>query len=78
MTREELIKYRFKAYMEIDYRHLRMEEPIRCMLVSVNFDDNVMIVCPIDPDYENKDFTTSTDYCFMPPKPSKESKLKII
>ena len=74
MTREQLVKYRFKAYMQIDYKHIRMENPIRCMLVSVDFDNNVMTICPIDPDYENKDFTTSTDYTFLPPK---ESKLRV-
>jgi hypothetical protein len=66
MIRDQFIKYKFKAYMQIDYKSPRMEEPIRCMLIAIDFDNEVMTLTPIDYDYENDNFNTTILYCFLP------------
>lgn len=65
MTRDQFVKYKFRAYMPIDYRHQRIEEPIPCMLLACDFDNNTMTLSSLNPDYEDKEFVTSIDYCFL-------------
>ena len=66
MTREEMIKRSWKPYMSIDYKHPRMKEPIQCMLVSINFDDEVMELQPYDDNYYAQSFFSAIQNCSIP------------
>lgn len=66
MTREEMIKRSWKPYMGIDYKHPRMDEPIQCMLISINFDDEVMELQPYDDNYYAQSFFSAIQNCSIP------------
>ena len=66
MTREQFCKYKFRAYMQIDYKPPRMEESVRCMLVAVDFDNEIMTLSSTEIDCENDNFIVNIKYCFLP------------
>jgi len=69
MTREEMLKQSWKAYMEINYKHPRMKEPILCLLVQIDFDDESMTLQPLfGKKYINEDFIANINHCSIPPK----------
>lgn len=73
MTREQMIKVAWKPYMEVEYKTERMEFPIICMLLAVDFDTEVFKLSPIDTEqYEPDDVYISVQHIFIPrPKPRK-------
>lgn len=68
MTREELMKRSWKAYQEINYQPPRMDIPVPCLLVSVDFDGEMMCLQPIPSMYAKDDFWANTLHCFVSKK----------
>ena len=68
MTREELIKRSWKAFQVIEYMVPRMDKPAECLLLSVQFDDELMVLQPLDPQFKKDDFIASIKYCSVPKK----------
>lgn len=68
MSREEMVKRSWKPYMMIEYKHTRMMEGIRCMLISINFDDEIMELQPIGDNYYSQSFFSSIQNCSLPKK----------
>lgn len=68
MTRKELMKRSWKAYQEIHYQAPRMDNPIPCLLVSVDFDGEIMCLQPMPSMYKKDDFFANTTHCFVPKK----------
>jgi len=67
MTREQLMKLKIKAYMQVDYQPNRKKDPIRCMLTGVNFDAELMTLYPLDQKkYDNDNFEANPKWCFIP------------
>lgn len=66
MDREKFVKLRFKAYQEVDYKDSRMEIPCRCMLVGINFDNELLTLHVIDETYEGEDFPAPIQFCELP------------
>ncbi len=57
MTREEFVKQKFKAYQEILYTNRRTFEQVDMLLVSIDFDTEVMKLIPTCPElYEEKEY----------------------
>lgn len=75
MTREEMTKRSWKGYMVILYQEKRMPEPIECLLLEIDFEAEIMTLCPIDEHYQNKDFPANIKYCSVP---EKVTELKIV
>lgn len=65
MTREQMCKYKFRAYMSIDFNHSQLAEPTACMLVSINYDTEIMILRPLPTDnpYEQNEFPAHISHC---------------
>lgn len=68
MEREELTKRSWKGYMTIIYQEDRMENPIECLLVGIDFDGETMTLCPMEDKYENTDFIANLKFCSIPKK----------
>lgn len=69
MTKDTFISRYFKSCMEIHYKTDRMPEPVSMMLLAIDFENQVMKLCPIDIElYEEKEIWVSIDYCEFPPK----------
>lgn len=51
--------------MCIRYKHVRSEKDIECLLISINFDDEVMELQPIGENYYQQSFFTSIKNCFI-------------
>jgi len=66
MTREQFVKYKFRAYMRIDYKHPRLEEPIEYILVAIDFDNETMTLTSAYSNYEDKELVTTISHCFLP------------
>ena len=67
MTREQFVKYKFRAYMQIEYKHPRMKESIRCLLTAINFDNETMTLCAMNTDYYTEDgFDAPIQHCSLP------------
>ena len=62
MTREKFVKYKIKAYQKVYYQSQR-EGLIECMLVGLNYDEEILTLCPIDPEYEKRDFQAHISHC---------------
>lgn len=78
MTREQFVKYSFRAYMTLSYHHPRHNEPIECMLIEVDFDNEMFLLAPLDPECgvpnsHYNTFYTTIKFVELAPK-----KLKII
>lgn len=46
MTREKFVTYKFKAYQLIDFKHRNLDKVVECMLVSVDFDTEIIMLRP--------------------------------
>ena len=66
MTREEMIKMRFKPYMIIAYQTNRMPLPVDCLLSAIDFDNELMTLTPLDGWWVNKEFDTPIQFCSLP------------
>jgi hypothetical protein len=72
MNREEMLKANWKAYREIHYKHPRMDTPLLCLVVEIDFDDESMTLQPLfGEDYINKDFIATIQHCSIPTKKMK-------
>lgn len=72
MEREDMLKVNWKAYMEIHYKHPRMEHPILCLLIEIDFDEEAMTLQPLfGEEYINKDFYAAIQHCSIPTKKMK-------
>lgn len=74
MTREEFVKIKFKGYMEIIYVHPRTKEEIPCVMIAVNF-DNEVISLQIMPGhrYQEDEFDTYIGNVKLPYKKIKKA-----
>jgi len=69
MTRDEMLKINWKAYMEINYTHPRMKQPILCLLVEIDFDEESLTLQPIvNYEYKAKEFIANINHCSIPKK----------
>lgn len=76
MSREEMLKVNWKAYMEIHYKHPRMNEPLLCLLVEIDFDEESLTLQPLfGEDYINKDFYAGIQFCSIPTRKMKTAVL---
>jgi len=57
------MKIKWKPYMGIDYKNPRMKESIYCMLISINFDDEILELHPIGDNYYQQSFFSSIQNC---------------
>lgn len=73
MTREQMVKIAFKPYMRLEYKTDRMEFPILCMLIGVDFDTELFKLCPLDTEmYEAVDVWIPVQHVYIPrPQPRK-------
>jgi len=62
MEREQFVKYKIQAYQKVYYKSAR-EGLILCMLVGLNYDEEILTLCPIDPEYEKRDFQAHISHC---------------
>lgn len=68
MTREELLTTGWKAFDVIEYCAPRMDKPVECLLLSVQFDDEIMVLQPLSVIHSKDDFYANTKYCFKQKK----------
>lgn len=69
MTRGEMLKISWKAYQEVHYKHPRMDHPILCLLIEIDFDEETMTLQPLfDERYMKKDFYAAIQNCTIPKK----------
>lgn len=68
MTRNEFIKKRWRAFELIEYAPYRKENiVIECMLISVDFEQELFKIEPINKDmYDNDSFWVRIEYCKRP------------
>lgn len=63
MTREKMLKVPWKAYMKITYKTDHMEREADCMLLSIDFENELMELVPFDKAHEEYSFTANIKYC---------------
>ena len=64
-----MVKRSWKAYQTIQYQHARMKEPIECLLIEIDFDDESMTLQPmLDEEYRREDFIANIKHCSIPRK----------
>lgn len=69
MTRDEMLKTCWRPYQEVNYQHPRTNEPILCLLVEIDFDEESMTLQPLFGEgYINKDFIANISHCSIPKK----------
>lgn len=66
MTREEMIKRRWKAYETILYQDAGMKYPAECLLSEVDFDGEVLTLTPMNDFYQQNEFQANLKYCSLP------------
>ena len=72
MERDEMLKISWRAYQEVNYKHPRMEQPILCLLIEIDFDEEIMTLQPLfGEEYINKDFIATIQHCSIPKKKMK-------
>lgn len=65
MTREEMCKLKFKAYMSIEYKDYGMTHPAECLLSAVDFDAEQMKLTPLNDFYEQREFWGHIQFCSL-------------
>lgn len=66
MTREEMVKRRWKAYEIILYQDAGMKCAAECLVSAVDFDAEVLTLTPINDFYEQNEFPANLKYCSIP------------
>ncbi len=66
MTRDEFLKYKFKAYQELIIKYPRTGQEIYCMLLSVCWDLGTFEVQIFDERYETTQLWVHHDICEIP------------
>lgn len=75
MTREQLVKIRFKAYSQVNFINPRNKKVIECYLIAINFDNELLSLEPFDRElYMDDPFIAHCSNCSFP----KEIKLEEI
>lgn len=70
MTREEMVKTKWKPYMTVMWQNKKGKEPVECLLVGINFDDEIAILQPMSDTYFDLDFHANIKHVELPkPKP---------
>jgi hypothetical protein len=65
-----MIKTRWKPYMTVLWKNERAESAVECMLVAINFDDEIAILQPLSDLYFDQDFHANIKHIELPkPKP---------
>lgn len=65
MTREEMVKIRWKAYMTIEYQDRGMKFPAACLLSAIDFDAELLTLTPLDDFYLQKEFQGHIQFCSL-------------
>ena len=81
MTREEMVKKAYKPYMVIMYkvRHYSEFKQIECLLVAVDFDNELMTLQPLEDgnfEVEEATFVTSISNCIVPTMHRNQTKIQ--
>ena len=63
MTREEMVGRSFKTYMIIEYKDEGMKHSAECLLISIDFDAELLKLCPLNDFYEQKEFFANLKFC---------------
>lgn len=64
MTREKFVKYKFKAYMSIDFKHPGLSYSVECMLIGINYDTEILLLRSFkDNPFENDEFPAHISHC---------------
>lgn len=69
-------KRSYKSYMEIWHCIIREENPEKCMLLAVDFDEGLFKLMPFpETAYEERSFWSHYSHCQFPPR---KAKMKIV
>jgi hypothetical protein len=67
MIREQFVKTRFKAYQPINYIGGASKKIVKCLLVAVHFDRELMTLDPLDKvTYMDEEFIVHIKDCYIP------------
>lgn len=67
MEREAMIKRMWRPYMMLEYKTPGMKNPIEVILKGINFEDEVLIVAPLDLNlYHDEDKSVCLKYIEIP------------
>lgn len=66
MTREEMVKRRWKPYESIMYQDKGMKFPAECLLSAIDFDAEMLTLSPMNDFYEQKEFQANLQFCSIP------------
>ncbi len=81
ITEQQFQKRSYKSYMEIWHCIIREENPEKCMLLAVDFDEGLFKLMPFpEAVYEEKSFWSHYSHCQFPPRqfPPRKAKMDII
>lgn len=65
MTREEMVKIKWKAYMTVEYQDRGMKHPAQCLLSAIDFDAELLTLTPLDDFYEQREFQGHIQFCSL-------------
>lgn len=65
MTREEMVKTKWKAYMTIEYKDAGMQQSAACLLSSIDFDAEILTLTPLDNFYATTEFQANLQFCSL-------------
>jgi hypothetical protein len=67
MTRGQFVKVKFMAYMPINYIQPSNKEVIECLLVGIDFEDQLLTLEPVDKVYyKDEQFVARCENCTFP------------
>lgn len=61
-----MLKTRFKPYMMLGYKTERMEAELECMLIEINFDDEIALVSFIEPLKNTQEHILNLAHLYIP------------
>lgn len=65
MTREEMVKIKWKAYMTVEYQDKGMKHPAACLLSGIDFDAELLTLTPIDTFYKQEEIYAPIQFCSL-------------
>lgn len=69
MTRDKFTTMKFTAYMPIMHVQSRSKEQTLCMLMGIDFDEELLTLEPFDKEiYQDEKFVARCENCFIPDK----------
>jgi hypothetical protein len=67
MTREKFTTIKFTAYMPIIHIQPRSKKETLCMLMAIDFDEDLLTLEPFDKvEYKDEKFIARCENCFIP------------